>query len=134
VKEFVWQERVYYDDTDAGGIVYHASYLKMMEHARTEWLRALGLEQEALRRDWQRQFVVAGMKIDFRRPARFDDLLDVTVVVQGTGAASIDFQQTVCRAGETLVQADVRVACLHSDTLRPVRLPSQLRQEIANGG
>jgi len=134
VKEFVWPVRVYYDDTDAGGIVYHAGYLKMMEHARTEWLRALGLEQNVLLREWRRQFVVSRMQIDFVQPARFDDMLEVTVSVQDIRAASIHFNQTVRREQDTLIRAGVRVACLDSDTLRPVRLPSQLRQEIANGG
>lgn len=134
VREFVWPVRVYYDDTDAGGIVYHASYLKMMEHARTEWLRALGQEQDVLLQQWRRQFVVARMALDFVRPARFNDRLDVVVGVQAIRGASIHFHQAVRRGPEVLVQADVRVACLDSDTLAPARIPSRLRQEIINGG
>ncbi len=116
--------RVYWEDTDAGGIVYHAAYLQFMERARTEWLRARGVDQVELRASARVQFAVVDMQIDWLRPARFDDLLTVTATLAKSGGASGTFRQEVRRLNEVLVQATVRVAALDADTLKPCRLPA----------
>lgn len=118
--------RVYWEDTDAGGIVYHASYLAFMERARSEWLRAAGIDQRALRATERLQFAVVSMEIEWRRPAVHDDLLTVTADIAERGRASFSFAQRVLRDGETLVEATVRVAALDADTLKPRRLPPDL--------
>ena len=123
---FDWPVRVYWEDTDAGGVVYHAAYLAFMERARSEWLRSLGIDQAALRTTERVQFTVVEMSLKWLRPARYDDLLTVTASVGGRAGASIDFVQTVRRGAETLVEATVRVAAIDAGTLRPRRLPAAL--------
>ena len=123
---FEWPVRVYWEDTDAGGVVYHAAYLAFMERARSEWLRSLGIDQAALRATERVQFTVVEMSLKWLRPARYDDLLTVTASVGGRAGASIDFVQTVRRGAETLVEATVRVAAIDAGTLRPRRLPAAL--------
>ncbi len=130
---FVWPARVYYEDTDAGGIVYHANYLKFMERARTEWLRALGFEQDRLREREGVIFAVRSLCLDFIKPAYFNDLLDVTVQAVRKRPASLALDQEV-RAGRgparLLCRARVRIACLDARTLNPRALPQSLRLEI----
>ena len=121
---FEWPVRVYWEDTDAGGVVYHAAYLAFLERARSEWLRSLGIDQGALRATERVQFSVVEMKLRWLAPARYDDLLTVTASVAGRGGASIDFVQTVRRGAETLVEATVRVAAVDAGSLRPRRLPA----------
>ena len=123
---FEWPVRVYWEDTDAGGVVYHATYLAFLERARSEWLRSLGIDQAALRTTERVQFTVVEMSLKWLRPARYDDLLTVTASVGGRAGASIDFVQTVRRGAETLVEATVRVAAIDAGTLRPRRLPAAL--------
>jgi acyl-CoA thioester hydrolase len=125
---FEWPIRVYYEDTDAGGVVYHANYLHFMERARTEWLRALGFDQVRLRREAGVLFAVRRMVIDFVRPARFDQALRVRVTVVGSGRASIDFEQQVVDAehGGVCCSAAVKVACIDAERLRPTRIPGAL--------
>jgi acyl-CoA thioester hydrolase len=118
--------RVYWEDTDAGGIVYHASYLRFMERARSEWLRAAGIDQSALKSAEQLQFAVVDMQIEWRRPARYDELLTVTAAIAERSRASFSFAQDVLREAELLVSATVRVAALDSATLKPRRLPEGL--------
>jgi acyl-CoA thioester hydrolase len=123
---FAWPIRVYYEDTDLSGVVYHASYLRFLERARTEWLRALGFSQERLKNEMGVVFTVAGMEIDFRRPARLDDLLEATVALEGRKRASLNFVQTLRRADDAamvLTQARVRVACVSMATFKPCALP-----------
>jgi acyl-CoA thioester hydrolase len=115
--------RVYYEDTDSGGVVYHSNYLNFMERARTEWLRALGFEQDRLLGEQGVIFAVSSVNIEFRRPARFNELLGVTVDVTRRGAASITLRQTVVRGEEVLAEAEVRVACLDAARFAPVALP-----------
>jgi acyl-CoA thioester hydrolase len=117
--------RVYYEDTDAGGVVYYANYLKFMERARTEWLRALGFEQDALAREHGVIFAVRSVNVDYRRPARFNDLLTVTSRLVEVGRASLRFAQAVTRAGEARVLCDgeVRIACVDAQGLRPRPIP-----------
>jgi len=123
---FEWPVRVYWEDTDAGGIVYHATYLAFMERARSEWLRAAGIDQRALRERERLQFAVVDMQIEWRRPALHDDLLAVTAGLAARGRATFSVAQQVLRGAELLVDATVRVAALDSDTLKPRRLPTEV--------
>jgi acyl-CoA thioester hydrolase len=121
--------RVYWEDTDAGGVVYYASYLKFLERARTEWLRALGVDQVRMMRDERLQFVVVEANVRYHRPARFDDELIVTVSLDSMRGASVVMGQEIRRggnAGELLVSATVRAACLDADSLKPRPLPGAL--------
>lgn len=123
--------RVYWEDTDAGGIVYHASYLRFMERARSEWLRARGVDQPALRERERLQFAVVDMQVEWKRAARHDDLLRVSAGLVETRGASFTFAQAVHRGEELLLVASVRVAALDSDTLKPRRLPNTLTRLLA---
>jgi acyl-CoA thioester hydrolase len=122
--------RVYYEDTDAGGVVYHANYLKFAERARTEMLRALGIEQERLRQESGVSLVVRRMTVDFLAPARLDDELVVASRLAGLAGASLDLAQEIRRGDEPLVRLDSQIACL-GPTGRPTRLPSALRAALA---
>jgi acyl-CoA thioester hydrolase len=123
---------VYWEDTDGGGIVYYANYLRFLERARTEWLRSLGYSQRALAEEQGVVFTVVSLEADYRRPARLDDELTITCEPQAEGAASIRFAQRVYRSGSEpaphrlLLEASVRVACVDARTLRPKRLPQFL--------
>jgi acyl-CoA thioester hydrolase len=130
---FSWPIRVYYEDTDAGGVVYYANYLRFMERARTEWLRALGFEQPALAAEHGVLFVVRAVNIDYLRPSRFNDSLQVTVEVVNVGGSRIRFLQRVLRGDEDIVRADVDVVCVGTDTFRPARVPREMRITITTG-
>jgi len=131
---FSWPVRVYYEDTDAGGVVFYANYLKFMERARTEWLRSLGFEQDALREREGVLFAVRRVALDYLQPARFNDLLSVTTAVTRCGGASLDFRQEVLREadGTLCCRGEVNVACLDAVTMRPNRIPDNLLAEIAD--
>lgn len=118
--------RVYWEDTDAGGVVYYANYLKFMERARTEWLRTLGVHQEALRSQEGVQFVVADMQVRYLAPAKLDDQLTVTVSVAEQGRASMLLEQQVWRGDTLLAQGQVRVGCVDTRTLAPKRMPARV--------
>ncbi len=118
--------RVYWEDTDGGGIVYYANYLRFLERARTEWLRACGFVQSQLAHDPGIVFAVRSVQVDYRRPARLDDELSVTCALERHGAASLSFRQQVLRGQELLASAGVRIACLDAATLRPAPLPGSL--------
>lgn len=120
---FSWPIRVYYEDTDAGGIVYYANYLKFFERCRTEWLRALGIEQARLVAEHRLQFVVTSLSCDYRRPARLDDRLVVLARLERSGGASLTFAQRIERDGELLASGRVKVACVDAQTLAPAALP-----------
>lgn len=150
---FVWPVRVYWEDTDAGGIVYYANYLKFMERARTEWLRAIDVDQVRLKEDHGLMFVVVDVEAHYRKPARYGDQLHVTCKVRETTRASITLDQEVYRdadahgcanaagagrAGaaarrELLLDGRVRAACLDAQTYRPRPLPQQLWKQINAG-
>jgi acyl-CoA thioester hydrolase len=132
---FVFPVRVYWEDTDAGGIVYYANYLKFMERARTEWLRALGVEQEALKAEQGLMFVVVHADVSFRKPARYGDSLQVTCTLEERSRASLTFRQHILRGGtqELLVEGLVRIACLDASKLKPRGLPSLVLREIGGG-
>ncbi|HEY7753784.1 MAG TPA: tol-pal system-associated acyl-CoA thioesterase [Steroidobacteraceae bacterium] len=121
--------RVYWEDTDAGGVVYYANYLRFMERARSDWLRSLGVDQAALMRDERRQFVVVEAHIRYHQAARHDDMLSVSVRLEEVRGASIVMSQEIRRgdaAGELLISGTIRAACVDSDSLRPRPLPAQL--------
>ncbi|HCH0556917.1 TPA: tol-pal system-associated acyl-CoA thioesterase [Pseudomonas aeruginosa] len=122
--------RVYWEDTDAGGVVYHAQYVAFLERARSEWMRARGQMQEQLRREHDLVFVVRGMQLDFLRPARLDDLLTVTVQVRQARRASIVFDQAIWRGEEKLLAAQVKIAAVSASAFRPVGLDEALYQEF----
>lgn len=127
---FSWATRVYWEDTDAGGVVYHAQYLAFLERARTEWLRARGIGQQALRDGLDLVFAVRAMRIDFRRPARLDDALEVSVELRQCRRASLVLLQSVRRGGDVLLDADVRVAALAASDFRPRAIPEPLYTEL----
>jgi len=118
--------RVYWEDTDAGGVVFYANYLKFFERARTEWLRALGFEQEQMRRDTGVMFVVSRTAVNYLRPARLDDWLEVSVELRETGRASLTLYQQATRAGELLCEGEIRIGCVDAQAFRPARMPAAL--------
>jgi acyl-CoA thioester hydrolase len=128
---FVLPVRIYYEDTDAGGVVYYANYLKYFERCRTEWLRALGVDQSELYRDQGLQFVVAQIEAKYLEPARLDDELAVEARLVRLGRCSLDFEQWARRAQVTLVHGRVRVACVDAQRQMPARLPHALLERIA---
>ena len=129
---FITQARVYYEDTDAGGVVFYANYLKYMERARTEWLRQLGVEQRALAAEADTLFAVVNVNINYRRPARLDDLLDIGARVVEQGRTSLIFEQFVRRAsdGEILADGRVKVACLGAASFRPRAIPAFILERL----
>ncbi len=130
-ERFSWPVRVYYEDTDAGGVVYYANYLKFFERARTEWLRALGVGQQALRDATGAIFVVSETRVSYRRPARLDDELEVTVDVREAGRASLRVAQSAWRGDELLAEGDIRIGCVDAGTFRPIRIPTPILQALA---
>ena len=131
--EFSLGIRVYYEDTDAAGIVYHANFLKFMERARTEWLRRLGFEQDQIARQHGVGFVVRAAALDFVRPARFNDALTATARVVHLGRASIHLRQDVrSEAGELLCGGDIRVGCVNLRRMAPARMPEDIYLGIRN--
>ncbi|WP_455198081.1 tol-pal system-associated acyl-CoA thioesterase [Kaarinaea lacus] len=154
--EFRWPVRVYYEDTDNGGVVYYANYLKFMERARTEWLRSLGLEQDKLIKEQGVIFAVRSAQVDYLRPARFNQMLSVSAEVIETGKASMTFNQEVsvintisvsnnnmmeetvtkgmegdpATAGELLCRGQIRIACLDAETMKPCAIPELVLEEI----
>jgi acyl-CoA thioester hydrolase len=133
-KQFLWPVRVYYEDTDAGGVVFYANYLKFMERARTEWLRALGFEQDVLAEREGVLFAVTRVEMDFRRPARFNQLLAVTVGIAERRRASLTFDQEIREHedNELFCSGKIRVACLDATRFRPRPLPKSLLMEIGH--
>lgn len=132
MSEFRWPVRVYYEDTDAGGVVYHAGYVRYFERARTEWLRAQGCSQAAMAKEEGVLFTVVSLEIHYRKPARLDELLQVVTIPRIAGGASVEFGQQLQRDdGEILASGKVLVACVESGTFKPRRLPAALRARIA---
>ncbi|MEL4892738.1 tol-pal system-associated acyl-CoA thioesterase [Xanthomonas protegens] len=128
---FSWPTRVYWEDTDAGGVVYHARYVAFLERARTEWLRALGYGQERLRLQHDLVFAVRAMQLDFLRPARLDDSLQVGVALSQCKRASLVFAQSIRRDdGELLLRAQVRVAALSAGSFRPRGMDDALHDAL----
>jgi acyl-CoA thioester hydrolase len=128
---FVWPVRVYWEDTDAGGVVYYANYLKFMERARSEWLRAHGFEQDALREGAGVIFVVRRVEIDYLAPARFNNELAVSVEPIRAERASIVVTQGVSRGSTRLASALVKLACVDAAAFKPARIPEPILQALA---
>jgi acyl-CoA thioester hydrolase len=123
--------RVYWEDTDATGVVFYANYLKFFERARTEWLRSLGFEQQRMLEDSGAMFVVAATSVRYLRPARLDDLLDVTVTLGNAGLASLNIEQQIWRSsvacdGPLLAEGSIRIGCVEYGTFKPRRIPSEI--------
>lgn len=128
---FVWPIRVYYEDTDSGGVVYHANYLNFMERARTEWLRALGFEQTELKTALGIIFVVHSMTLSFKSPAHFNDMLAVKSQCIKMGHGSMEFLQTITRNEQVLLEATVKLACVETVNFRPTGIPNAVKQAIS---
>lgn len=126
---FPWPVRVYFQDTDAGGVVYHSNYVNFMERARTEWLRTFGYSNAGMMQEFGVVFVVRSMKLDYLKPAILDDLLSVTAQVKAIGRSSITVVQTVLRGAELLTEAEVYLVCVDVKTFKPVRVPDVLRKQ-----
>jgi acyl-CoA thioester hydrolase len=122
--------RVYWEDTDAGGVVFYANHLKFFERARTEWLRHLGVEQQALRESTGALFVVTDTRVSYRAPARLDDLLDVTVGLQRLGSASMQLAQQAWRGDTLVAEGEIRIGCVDDGTFRPRRIPIEVMQRL----
>lgn len=136
MREFNWQVRVYYEDTDSGGVVYYANYLRFMERARTEWLRSLGVEQDTLAQQDGLIFAVRSVQVEYVKPAKFNELLDVSVAISKPGKASVTFQQSIFQAEghkQLLCTGTVKVACLNSETFKPQAIPKKISREISGG-
>jgi acyl-CoA thioester hydrolase len=131
-KIFSLPVRVYFHDTDAGGVVYHASYLNFMERARTEWLRTHGYSNAGLMKEFGMVFVVRSLKLDYLKPALLDDLLDVTVQINDIGRSRISLLQTVRRGAEVLTEAEVHLVCVSLESFKPVSVPEVLRGQWKN--
>ncbi|OZI64896.1 tol-pal system-associated acyl-CoA thioesterase [Bordetella genomosp. 4] len=128
--EATFNIRVYYEDTDAGGVVFYANYLKFLERARTEWLRELGVQQSALVADESRMFVVHSLDMSYRKPARLDDLITIRSRVTRVGRASIHFDQRAERDGELLARGNIQICCVDAVHLRPAALPAVVRAKL----
>lgn len=134
---FHWPVRVYYEDTDSGGVVYHTGYLRFLERARTEWLRAQGFEQSRLRHELGVLFAVRALQAEYRKPAVLDDELDVETRVMREGRTRLHFRQTISRvsaSGAVLLEARIQVVCLAAGSLRPRAIPACLPLESLPNG
>ncbi len=127
---FIWPVRVYWEDTDAGGVVYYANYLKFLERARTEWLRALGIEQTELAERDGLLFMVRHISADYLRPARLNDQLEVRCRLEDIGGASLTMAQEVVHGDALLLTARVRIACVARNGLRPARIPPYILKRL----
>ncbi len=131
MKKFIWPVRVYYEDTDAGGVVYYANYLKFFERTRTEMLRAMGYEQDQLMAEGI-IFVVRSIQVDYLIPARFNEQLQVSADLILVKKASFDFEQQITRGDEVLCRGMVRIACLDAQTMRPKAIPENIQEQLKN--
>lgn len=143
MKEFLWPVRIYYEDTDSGGVVYYANYLKYMERARTEWLRSLGFEQDQLINEQGVIFAVRSINVEYKKPARFNDLLQVSAELIERGGASLTFRQNIFNekkdnenkgdpeTDQLLCSGQIRLACLDAEKMRPCSIPEQIVTEIS---
>ena len=122
--------RVYWEDTDAGGIVFYANFLKFFERARTEWLRSLGVGQQALREATGAIFIVTDTTVHYRAPARLDDRLDVTVTLRELGRASMLIAQQAWRGSALLAEGEIRIGCVDHGTFKPRRIPTEITSRL----
>jgi|TARA_B100000929_G_C15474785_1_gene409099 acyl-CoA thioester hydrolase len=132
-KEFIWEIRVYYEDTDAGGVIFYANYLRFMERARTEWLRKIGFDHKMLVEKYKLLFAVRNLTIDYIKSGYLDDLLTITSKLVESRKASLIFQQNIKNENnELLSQADVKIACINANTLKASSMPEELLMELTN--
>lgn len=129
-KVFALPVRVYFQDTDAGGVVYHASYVNFMERARTEWLRTHGYSNAGLMKEFGVVFVVRSLKLDYLKPALLDDLLNVTAQIKEIGRSRLNLLQSVLRGDELLTEAEVHLVCVSLESFKPVSVPEVLRKRL----
>ncbi len=127
---FKWSIRIYFEDTDSGGVVYHSNYLKFMERARTEWLRSLQINQAELKKKDKIMFVVANVNIDYKKAARFNDELDIKTSLDKIGASRVDLTQNIMKNSDLYTSAKVNIACIHSETFKPQRIPKLIKQQM----
>ena len=128
---FSWPVRVYYEDTDAGGIVFYANYLKFFERARTEWLRAVGVNQQQMTLEYQCMFVVKASAVEYHAPAKLDDELKITVVVERLGRASVQFVQEAWCGERLLASGQIKVGCVGATSIRPMAIPDHVVRLIS---
>jgi len=129
VKEFNLPVRVYFQDTDAGGVVYHASYVNFMERARTEWMRGFGFSNAGLMKELGVVFVVRSLKLDYLKPALLDDMLSVSVQLKAIGRSRVTLHQIMMRDEEVLVEAEIHLVSIALETFKPVSVPEVLREQ-----
>ncbi len=127
---FTWPIRVYYEDTDSGGVVYHSNYLNFMERARTEWLRALGYEQTQLKDQHGLIIVIHSLSMQFKKPAYFNDMLAVHCELSELGRSSLIMQQSISRDGLVLIEAQVKAAFVDAVSFKPIGVPDEMRHKI----
>ena len=127
---FKWSVRIYFEDTDSGGVVYHSNYLKFMERARTEWLRSLQINQAELKKKDKIMFVVANVNIDYKKAAHFNDELDIETSVDNIGASKVNLTQNIMKNSALYTSAKVSIACIHSETFKPQRIPKLIKQQM----
>lgn len=127
-----WPIRIYYEDTDSGGVVYHSNYLKFMERARTEWLRDFEIDQKALKDNLNLMFVVHEIDIKFMRPAVFNDEIEVQTKLEKLGSVKIELEQKIFRSSEILIESKVIVASVNSISMKPMRIPDEIKLLMEN--
>ena len=132
VETFNWQIRVYYEDTDAGGVVYHSQYLNFMERARTEWLRHLGVEQPWLKNELGIIFVVHSMQVSFKKPAFFNDVLEIQNCCTKVNHGSMEFLQTIYRLNQIVLEASIKIACVNASNFKPTVIPAIVKEKMAS--
>ena len=130
IKTFSFPIRIYFEDTDSGGVVYHSNYLKFMERARTEWLTSMGIDQRHLKHHAHIMFVVHRIDIQYKFPAHFNEDLVVKCELIDIGSSKIEFRQMIYRDNELLIDASVNVACIDSEKFKPVRIPSPIKKTM----
>jgi acyl-CoA thioester hydrolase len=126
---FSWPVRVYYQDTDAGGVVYHASYVNFMERARTEWLRTFGYSNAGMMTELGVMFVVRKLELNYLKPALLDDMLSITAEIKEIGRSRLNMIQTVMRGDELLSAGEVHLVCVTADSFKPVSVPDVMRKQ-----
>ena len=127
-----WPIRIYYEDTDSGGVVYHSNYLKFLERARTEWLRDFKIDQRALKDNLNLMFVVHEIDIKFTRPAVFNDEIEVRTKLEKLGSVKIELEQKIFRSSELLIESRVVVASVNSISMKPMRIPNEIKLLMEN--
>ena len=127
---FDFPQRVYFEDTDAGGVVYHAQYVKFLERARTEWLRYLGFTNSELVRKYKMLFIVSEIAVEFVKPAKLDDSINISVGIETLGRVRVTFHQEIRRGEDILVKAKVSVATVSAESFKPIEIPADVKKKM----